>query len=284
MPIPLSSVQFSCSVLSDSLWLHELQHARPPCPSPTLGVHSDSRPSSQWCHPAISSSVVPFSSYPQSLPASDPKCFPRPSRSHMAWPQCPLTSSSIALPSSSTAVTGAPQAPLWTHQIKASGPSHWLFFCFEGSSFRLCQGLSSHLRSLLMSQLFKEASSDQPQTITFHSLTQTYIPFQCPLLPPNISQICLLPPPVGKAHRTVHKCVSSFSAASPEPTSLPDTWQMFSKHLSKRKVRRKGKRTEDSEGILKIMNTEYHIYSPTKQPIESLPFLENLTCPLSISR
>ena len=50
---------------------HELQHARPPCPSLTPGVHSDSRPSSQWCHPAISSSVVPFSSCPQSLPASE---------------------------------------------------------------------------------------------------------------------------------------------------------------------------------------------------------------------
>ena len=50
---------------------HELQHARPPCPSPTPRVHSDSRPSSQWCHPAISSSVVPFSSCPQSLPASE---------------------------------------------------------------------------------------------------------------------------------------------------------------------------------------------------------------------
>ena len=50
---------------------HESQHARPPCPSPTPGVHPDSRPSSQWCHPAISSSVVPFSSWPQSLPASE---------------------------------------------------------------------------------------------------------------------------------------------------------------------------------------------------------------------
>ena len=66
-----SLVQFSHSVVSDSLWPHELQHARPPCPSPTPGVHSDSRPSSQWCHPAISSSVVPFSSCPQSLPASE---------------------------------------------------------------------------------------------------------------------------------------------------------------------------------------------------------------------
>ena len=65
------SVQFSHSVVSDSLRPRELQHARPPCPSPTSRVHSDSRPSSQWCHPAISSSVVPFSSCPQSLPASE---------------------------------------------------------------------------------------------------------------------------------------------------------------------------------------------------------------------
>ena len=64
-------VQFSRSVMSDSLWPHELQHARTPCASPTPGVHSDSRPSRQWCHPAISSSVVPFSSCPQSLPASE---------------------------------------------------------------------------------------------------------------------------------------------------------------------------------------------------------------------
>ena len=63
------SIQFSRSVVSDSLRPHESQHARPPCPSTTPGVHSDSRPSSQWCHPAISSSVVPFSSCPQSLPA-----------------------------------------------------------------------------------------------------------------------------------------------------------------------------------------------------------------------
>ena len=63
-----SSVQFSRSVVSDSLRTHELWHARPPCPSATTGVQSDSRPSSQWYHPAISSSVVPFSSCPQSLP------------------------------------------------------------------------------------------------------------------------------------------------------------------------------------------------------------------------
>ena len=60
----ISSVQFSRLVVSDSLRPHESQHARPPCPSPTLRVHSDSRPSSRWCHPASSSSVVPFSSCP----------------------------------------------------------------------------------------------------------------------------------------------------------------------------------------------------------------------------
>ena len=59
-----SSVQFSCSVVSDPLRPRESQHTRPPCPSPTPRVHSDSRPSSQWCHPAISSSVIPFSSCP----------------------------------------------------------------------------------------------------------------------------------------------------------------------------------------------------------------------------
>ena len=64
------SVQFSRSVMSNSLRPRELQHTRPPCPSPTPGVHSNSCPSSRWCHPAISSSVVPFSSCPQSLPAS----------------------------------------------------------------------------------------------------------------------------------------------------------------------------------------------------------------------
>ena len=64
----LSSVQFSRSVMSNSLWPHESQHARPSCPSPTPGVHSNSYPLSRWCHPAISSSVVPFSSCPQSLP------------------------------------------------------------------------------------------------------------------------------------------------------------------------------------------------------------------------
>ena len=64
------SVQFSCSVVSASLWPHEPQHAKPPCPSPTPGVHSNPCPLRWWCHPTISSSIVPFSSCPQSFPAS----------------------------------------------------------------------------------------------------------------------------------------------------------------------------------------------------------------------
>ena len=69
--LSLSSVQFNCSVISNSLRPHESQHTRPPCPSPTPGVHSNSCPLSQWCHPAISSSFVPFFSCPQSLTASE---------------------------------------------------------------------------------------------------------------------------------------------------------------------------------------------------------------------
>ena len=66
----LSSIQFSRSVVSDFLQLHGLQHTRPPCPSPTPGVHSDSCPLSRWCHPTSSSSVIPFSSCPQCFPTS----------------------------------------------------------------------------------------------------------------------------------------------------------------------------------------------------------------------
>ena len=75
------NLQFSCSVVSNSLRPHESQHTRPPSPSPSPRVHSDTRPSSQWCHPAISSSVVPLSSCPPSLPASE--SFPM--SQHFTW-------------------------------------------------------------------------------------------------------------------------------------------------------------------------------------------------------
>ena len=82
-PQQFSSVQFSHSVVSDSLRLHEPQHVRPPCPSPTPRVHSNSRPSSQWCHLTISSSVVPFSSFLQSFPTSG--SFPNESAIRIRW-------------------------------------------------------------------------------------------------------------------------------------------------------------------------------------------------------
>ena len=81
-----SSVQFSRSVVSDSLRPHESQHARPPCPSQTPRVYSNSCPSSRWCHPAISSSVVPFSSCLQSLPSI--RVFSNESILHMRWQKC----------------------------------------------------------------------------------------------------------------------------------------------------------------------------------------------------
>ena len=82
--LKFSSLQFSHSVMSDSLWPHETQHARPLCPSPTPKVQPKAHPSSQWCHPAISSSVIPFSSCPQSLPASESS---NESTLHIRWPK-----------------------------------------------------------------------------------------------------------------------------------------------------------------------------------------------------
>ena len=81
----LSTYQISRSVMSDSLQPHEPQHARPPCLSPTPGVHSDSRPSSQWCHPAISFSVIPFSSCPPIPPSI--RVFSNESTLRMRWPK-----------------------------------------------------------------------------------------------------------------------------------------------------------------------------------------------------
>ena len=79
-----SSVQFSCSVVFDSLWPHGLQHSRPPCPSPTPGDCSNSCPLSRWSHPTISSSVIPFSSWLQSFPASHQGLVQWVSSSHQA--------------------------------------------------------------------------------------------------------------------------------------------------------------------------------------------------------
>ena len=139
----LSSVQFGRSVVSDSLWLHESQHARSPCPSPTPGVHSDSRPSSWWSNAAISSSVVLFSSCPQSLPAS---VFSNESTLHMRWPKYWSFSFSI-IPSKEIpglisfrmdwldllSVQGTLKNLLQHHSSKASILRHTAFFTVQHS-------------------------------------------------------------------------------------------------------------------------------------------------------
>ena len=83
--LPINTVQLSCSVVSDCLRPHESQHTRPPCPSPTPGAHPNLCASSRWCHPAISSSVVPFSSCP-SIPPSI-RVFSNESTLRMRWPK-----------------------------------------------------------------------------------------------------------------------------------------------------------------------------------------------------
>ena len=127
--------------MSDSLRPHESQHARPPCPSPTPGLHSDSRPSSQWCHPAISSSVVPFSSCPQSPPAS---VFSSESTLRMRWSKYWSFSFSIS-PSNEhpglisfrmdwldlCEVRGIPKSLLQHHSSKASILRHSAFFTVQ---------------------------------------------------------------------------------------------------------------------------------------------------------
>ena len=134
----ISSAQFSLSVMSDSLRPHGSQHARPPCPAPTPRVHSDSHALSQWCHPAISSSVVHFSSCPQSLPASE--SFPM-SQLCVRWPKYWSFSFSIS-PSIEypglisfrmgwldlLAVQGTLKSPLQRHSSKASILRHSAFF------------------------------------------------------------------------------------------------------------------------------------------------------------
>ena len=115
----VSSIQFSHSVVSDSLRRHESQHARPPCPSPSPGVHSDSRPSSQWCPPAISSSVIPFSSCPQSLPASE--SFPM--SQLFAW-----GGQSIGVSASASVL------PMNTQDLSPLGWTGWVSFQSKGLS------------------------------------------------------------------------------------------------------------------------------------------------------
>ena len=144
------SVQFSDSVMSDSLWPHASQLARPPCPSPTPRVHSDSCPSSRWCHPAIPFSAIPFSSCPQSLPTSG--TFPE-STLCMRWPKYWSFSLSIR-PSDEQpglvsfrmgwldllAVQGSSKSLLQHYSSKASIPWHSVFFTVQLSHLYMITG------------------------------------------------------------------------------------------------------------------------------------------------
>ena len=133
------SVQFSHSVLSDSLQPHESQHARPPCPSPTLGVYSNSCPSSLWCHPAISSSVIPFSSCPQSLPAS--RSFPMSQLFAWGGQSIGVSASASVLP-----MNTQDWSPLgWTGWISLQSKGHSRVF--SNTTVQKHQFLGTHLSS-----------------------------------------------------------------------------------------------------------------------------------------
>ena len=137
------SVQFSHSVVSDSLWPHELQHARPPCPSQTPGVYSNSCPSSQWCHPAISSSVVPFSSCPQSLPASG--SFPM--SQFFAW-----GGQSIGVSASASVL------PMNTQDWSPSGWTGWISLQSKGLS-RVFSNTTVQKQQIFGAQLSSQSNS-----------------------------------------------------------------------------------------------------------------------------
>ena len=161
-PLTSSSVQFSCSVVSDSLQPHELQHARPPCPSPTPRVHSNSCLSSQWCHPAISSSVVPLLLLPPIPPSI--RVFSNESTLHMRWPKYWSFSFSIS-PSKEhpglisfrmdwldlLAVQGTLKSLLQHHSSKASILWHSAFFTVQLSHPYMTTGKTIALTRLTSS-------------------------------------------------------------------------------------------------------------------------------------
>ena len=138
------SVQFSHSVVSDSLQPHESQHTRPPCPSPTPGVYPNSCPSSRWCHPAISSSVVPFTSCPQSLPASG--SFPR--SQLFAW------SSQSTGVSTSTSVL-----PMNTQDCSPLGWTGWISLQSKGLS-RVFSNTTVEKHQFFSTQLSSQSNSN----------------------------------------------------------------------------------------------------------------------------
>ena len=193
--IPFSSVQFTHSVVSDSLRPHELQHARPPCPSPTPGVYPNPCPSSQGCHPAISSSVSPFSSCPQTLPSI--RVFSSESTLHMRWPKYWSFSFSIS-PSNEhprlisfrmdwldlLAVQGTLKNLLQHHSSKASILRHSAFFTVQLSHPYMTTGKNIALTrwifvgkvmSLLFNMLSKLSITFLPRSKSFNFMAAVTI-------------------------------------------------------------------------------------------------------------
>ena len=138
-----SSVQFSCSVMSDSLWPHESQHARPPCPSPTPGVYSNSCPSSRWCHPAISFSVIPFSCCHQSLP--EPGSFPMSQLFTWSGQSIGVSASALVL-------------PMNTQDLSPSGWTGWISLQSKGLS-RVFSNTIGQKHQFLGAQLSSQSNS-----------------------------------------------------------------------------------------------------------------------------
>ena len=138
-----SSVQFSCSVMSNSLWTHESQHARPLCPSPTPRIHPNSCAWSRWCHPAISSSVVLFSSCPQSFPASG--SFPM-SQLFVWWGQ------SIGVSASASFL------PMNTQDWSPLGWTGWIFLQSKGLS-RVFSNTTVQKYQFFDAQLYSQSNS-----------------------------------------------------------------------------------------------------------------------------
>ena len=154
-----NSVQLSYSVMSDVLQPHGLQHTRPPCPSATPRVYSNSCPSSQWCHPAISSSVIPFSSCPQSLPASG--SFPV--SQFFAW-----SGQSIGVSASASVL------PMDTQDLYPSGWTDWISLQSKGLS-RVFSNTTVQKHQFFHAQISSQSNSNYFFTVQLYSTSSLSI-------------------------------------------------------------------------------------------------------------
>ena len=149
--------------MSDSLWLHELLHARTPCPSPTPGVYPNSCPTSWWCHPTISSSVVPFSSCPQSLPASG--SFPM--SQLFAW-----GGQSIGVSASASVL------PMNSQDWSSLGLTGWISLQSKGLSRVFSNTTFKSINSSMLSFLHSPTLTSIHDHLKYHSLDQTDLGWQ----------------------------------------------------------------------------------------------------------